>query len=249
MTGSCCSQRPGSRPSSTRPATEPPPCSSSTRCRPSTATPPTASPATWASPGRRPAHLYAKTTGTPVIMVGHVTKEGQLAGPRLLEHMVDTVLSSTGMKHAARMLRATKNRFGLPGAWRLEMTGEGLRGIDNPSEAFLSQRETPPSAPVSRRRSGIARSWWRCRRCWADPRRLSARPGGADPSRRHAPRGARSPRRPVRDRSRRLRQRRGWTSAHRTGSGPRRDAGGGRLPSPRPRRRGDAGARRGRPHR
>ena len=88
---------------------------------------------------------YAKTTGTPVIMVGHVTKEGQLAGPRLLEHMVDTVLSFDGDEtRALRMLRATKNRFGSTQELGVfEMTGEGLRGIDNPSEAFLSQRETP----------------------------------------------------------------------------------------------------------
>ena len=88
---------------------------------------------------------FAKTSGTPVIMVGHVTKDGQLAGPRLLEHMVDTVLAFDGdEERALRMLRSSKNRFGSTHELGVfEMTSEGLRGIANPSEAFLSDRETP----------------------------------------------------------------------------------------------------------
>jgi DNA repair protein RadA/Sms len=85
----------------------------------------------------------AKSTGVPVIMVGHVTKDGQLAGPRLLEHMVDAVLSFDGDEaRALRMLRATKNRFGSTHELGVfEMTGGGLAPIENPSEAFLTQRD------------------------------------------------------------------------------------------------------------
>jgi DNA repair protein RadA/Sms len=78
----------------------------------------------------------------PVILVGHVTKDGSLAGPRVLEHMVDTVLAFDGDEdRALRLLRATKNRFGSTlelGVF--EMTGTGLREIGNPSEAFLAER-------------------------------------------------------------------------------------------------------------
>jgi len=86
---------------------------------------------------------YAKSSGVPVIMVGHVTKDGQLAGPRLLEHMVDAVLSFDGDEaRALRMLRATKNRFGSTQELGVfEMTGDGLSPIENPSEAFLTQRD------------------------------------------------------------------------------------------------------------
>ncbi len=85
---------------------------------------------------------FAKSQGIPVILVGHVTKDGSLAGPRVLEHMVDTVLSFDGdEERALRLLRATKNRFGSTlelGVF--EMTGTGLREIGNPSEAFLAER-------------------------------------------------------------------------------------------------------------
>lgn len=85
---------------------------------------------------------HAKSRGVPVVIVGHVTKDGQLAGPRLLEHMVDAVLSFEGdEERATRMLRATKNRFGSTQELGVfEMSGEGLREIPNPSEAFLSER-------------------------------------------------------------------------------------------------------------
>jgi len=83
---------------------------------------------------------WAKTTNVPVVIVGHVTKDGQLAGPRLLEHMVDAVLSFEGdEERATRMLRASKNRFGSTAELGVfEMTGLGLREIKNPSEAFLA---------------------------------------------------------------------------------------------------------------
>lgn len=83
---------------------------------------------------------WAKTSNVPVVIVGHVTKDGQLAGPRLLEHMVDAVLSFEGdEERAVRMLRASKNRFGSTAELGVfEMTGLGLREIENPSEAFLA---------------------------------------------------------------------------------------------------------------
>ncbi|MEZ4382460.1 MAG: DNA repair protein RadA [Nannocystaceae bacterium] len=86
---------------------------------------------------------FAKRHGVPVVIVGHVTKEGQLAGPRLLEHLVDAVLSFEGDDdHATRMLRATKNRFGSTMELGVfEMRGDGLREIKNPSEVFLAERQ------------------------------------------------------------------------------------------------------------
>lgn len=92
---------------------------------------------------------FAKSQGIPVILVGHITKDGQLAGPRLLEHMVDVVLSFEGdEERATRLLRATKNRFGSTMELGVfEMTGEGLVEVANPSEAFLAER--PVDAPGS----------------------------------------------------------------------------------------------------
>ena len=92
---------------------------------------------------------YAKATRTPVIMVGHVTKQGQLAGPRTLEHLVDAVLhleGSRGQDH--RLLRATKNRFGsVDEVAVFRMGPSGLTAVDNPSEVFLSgTRSTTGSA-------------------------------------------------------------------------------------------------------
>jgi DNA repair protein RadA/Sms len=86
---------------------------------------------------------FAKQHSVPVVVVGHVTKDGQLAGPRLLEHLVDAVLSFEGDDdHATRLLRATKNRFGSTQELGVfEMRGNGLREIANPSEAFLAERQ------------------------------------------------------------------------------------------------------------
>ena len=89
------------------------------------------------------AHLtrYAKQSGTCIILVGHVTKEGALAGPRVLEHIVDTVLYFEGETHSSfRLVRAVKNRFGAVNELGVfAMTDRGLRGVSNPSALFLSQ--------------------------------------------------------------------------------------------------------------
>ena len=93
---------------------------------------------------------FAKRHGVSVILVGHVTKEGQIAGPRVVEHMVDTVLYFEGERgHQFRILRAVKNRFGPADEIGVfEMTGEGLGQVTNPSALFLSDREaeSPGSA-------------------------------------------------------------------------------------------------------
>jgi DNA repair protein RadA/Sms len=86
---------------------------------------------------------FAKKSGAAIILVGHVTKDGQIAGPRVVEHMVDAVLSFEGEgSHQFRILRAVKNRFGPTDEIGVfEMTGEGLREVANPSELFLSERD------------------------------------------------------------------------------------------------------------
>jgi DNA repair protein RadA/Sms len=86
---------------------------------------------------------FAKRTGASVILVGHVTKDGQIAGPRVVEHMVDAVLSFEGEgSQQFRILRAMKNRFGPTDEIGVfEMTGSGLSEVANPSELFLSERE------------------------------------------------------------------------------------------------------------
>ncbi len=86
--------------------------------------------------------FLAKKTGTSVFLVGHVTKEGNLAGPRILEHMVDTVLYFEGERHRSfRILRAVKNRFGSTNEIGIfEMTGEGLKEVLNPSGIFIEER-------------------------------------------------------------------------------------------------------------
>lgn len=93
---------------------------------------------------------FAKRSGTAVILVGHVTKEGQIAGPRVVEHMVDTVLYFEGERgHQFRILRAVKNRFGPADEIGVfEMTGEGLAEVTNPSALFLSDREKPAPGSV-----------------------------------------------------------------------------------------------------
>lgn len=86
----------------------------------------------------------AKQMNIATFIVGHVTKEGQIAGPRLLEHMVDTVLYFEGDEHHAyRILRAVKNRFGSTNEMGIfEMKQSGLKGVLNPSEMFLEERST-----------------------------------------------------------------------------------------------------------
>lgn len=93
---------------------------------------------------------FAKRRGVSVILVGHVTKDGQIAGPRVVEHMVDTVLYFEGERgHDFRILRAVKNRFGPADEIGVfEMTGLGLQEVTNPSALFLSERENPATGSV-----------------------------------------------------------------------------------------------------
>jgi len=93
---------------------------------------------------------FAKRHGVAVILVGHVTKDGQIAGPRVVEHMVDTVLYFEGERgHQFRILRAVKNRFGPADEIGVfEMTGDGLAQVSNPSALFLSDRENPAPGSV-----------------------------------------------------------------------------------------------------
>ena len=86
---------------------------------------------------------FAKETGTPVFLIGHITKDGNIAGPKILEHMVDTVLQFEGDRHYAyRILRTLKNRFGSASELGIyEMTGEGMRAVSNPSELLITQKE------------------------------------------------------------------------------------------------------------
>jgi DNA repair protein RadA/Sms len=86
---------------------------------------------------------FAKETHTPVFLIGHITKDGAIAGPKILEHMVDTVLQFEGDRHYAyRILRTLKNRFGSTSELGIyEMTGSGMRAVANPSEILIAQRE------------------------------------------------------------------------------------------------------------
>jgi DNA repair protein RadA/Sms len=86
---------------------------------------------------------FAKETGVPVFLIGHITKDGSIAGPKVLEHMVDTVLQFEGDRHLTyRILRTSKNRFGSTHELGIyEMRAEGLRPVANPSEILLTQRE------------------------------------------------------------------------------------------------------------
>ncbi len=98
---------------------------------------------------------FAKRRGVAVVLVGHVTKDGQIAGPRVIEHMVDTVLYFEGERgHQFRILRAVKNRFGPADEIGVfEMTGAGLAEVANPSALFLSEREA--SVPGSAVFAGV----------------------------------------------------------------------------------------------
>lgn len=86
---------------------------------------------------------FAKETATPVFLIGHITKDGAIAGPKVLEHMVDTVLQFEGDQHLTyRILRTTKNRFGSTSELGIyEMVSSGLRQVSNPSEILITQRE------------------------------------------------------------------------------------------------------------
>jgi DNA repair protein RadA/Sms len=86
---------------------------------------------------------FAKETNTPVFLIGHITKDGNIAGPKILEHMVDVVLQFEGDRHYAyRILRTLKNRFGSTNELGIyEMTGIGMRNVKNPSEILISQKD------------------------------------------------------------------------------------------------------------
>jgi len=90
---------------------------------------------------------YAKTTNIPVVLIGHITKDGTLAGPKILEHMVDTVLQVEGDRnYGYRIIRSVKNRFGSTSELGIyEMNDRGLRQVANPSEILLSHRDEPTS--------------------------------------------------------------------------------------------------------
>lgn len=100
----------------------------------------------------------AKTSGIPVLLVGHVTKDGNVAGPRVLEHLVDVVLSFEGDRHSSlRMLRGMKNRFGATGeVGCFEQTSDGIREVPDPSGLFLSHRgSTPDGSAVTVAMDGV----------------------------------------------------------------------------------------------
>ncbi len=90
---------------------------------------------------------FAKETSTPVVLIGHITKEGAIAGPKILEHMVDVVLQFEGDRnHSYRILRAQKNRFGSTAELGIyEMQQDGLRQVENPSEILISEKDGPLS--------------------------------------------------------------------------------------------------------
>ncbi len=110
---------------------------------------------------------YAKESGAAVVLVGHVTKDGSIAGPRVLEHMVDTVLSFEGERsHQYRILRATKNRFGgTDEIGVFAMVEEGLEEVANPSALFLTHRGEGVSGAV------VFPHWRGHGRCWSRSRR------------------------------------------------------------------------------
>ena len=110
---------------------------------------------------------FAKQTGAAVVLVGHVTKEGQIAGPRVVEHMVDAVLYFEGEGgHHYRILRTVKNRFGPTDEIGVfEMSDKGLREVTNPSELFLGERNR------NRRERRFLQAWRARGRYWSKSRR------------------------------------------------------------------------------
>ena len=116
---------------------------------------------------------FAKTAGTALLLVGHVTKEGAIAGPRVLEHIVDSVLYFEGDTHSSfRLVRAIKNRFGAVNELGVfAMTDRGLRGVSNPSALFLSHHSAQVAGVLRAGDPGghASRCWWRSRR-WSTSR-------------------------------------------------------------------------------
>ena len=180
----------------------------------------------------------AKSAGTCVALVGHVTKEGTVAGPRTLEHLVDAVIYLEGERlGATRLLRAAKNRFGSTDeVGVLEMRGDGLAEVDDPSRFFLESDETPSAgAAITIALEGTRPLAVEIQALCAHGRLRVAAP--RDDRHRREPRadahrGARPPRRPEPDRPRRVRQRRRRPADRRARRGPRR-GGRPRLELPR----------------
>ena len=135
---------------------------------------------------------FAKASGAALLIVGHVTKDGQIAGPRVVEHMVDAVFSFEGDgAHAFRLLRAAKNRFGATDEVGVfEMTGAGLAEVPNPSALFLAGRD----GGASPGRGGVRR-----RRGRASAAGRDSGAGRADDARHAPPRGRRLGAEPARD--------------------------------------------------
>ena len=109
---------------------------------------------------------HAKTTSTPTLLVGHVTKDGSIAGPRALEHVVDTVMQFEGDRHHEhRILRTVKNRFGPSDELGVfKMTEAGLREVASASELLLANRtEGRPGSAVLAAMEGMRPFWWRSR--------------------------------------------------------------------------------------
>ncbi len=108
----------------------------------------------------------AKSSGMAVFLIGHVTKEGVIAGPRVLEHIVDTVLYLEGDRFQTfRLLRSVKNRFGATSEVGVfEMRERGMVEVPNPSEVFLAERMVnAPARPLRSPWGAPARCWWNCR--------------------------------------------------------------------------------------
>ena len=197
----------------------------------------------------------AKGQNIPTVLVGHVTKDGSLAGPKVLEHVVDTVLYFEGERHHShRVVRAVKNRFGAVSELGVfEMTGAGLRPVPNPSKLFLSERAsgTPGSAvlccvegsrPILVEVQALVST-----STYGNARRMAI---GIDQNRAVAAAGgAREARRPEPGGRRRLREHRRRDERRRAGGRPERGGGGGvERPQPRP-AAVDGGVRRSRPER
>ena len=197
----------------------------------------------------------AKGQNIPTVLVGHVTKDGSLAGPKALEHVVDTVLYFEGERHHShRVVRAVKNRFGAVSELGVfEMTGTGLRPVANPSQLFLSERAsgTPGfgrallrrGIAADPRRGAGARQHQHVRQRAADGDRHRSEPAVAAAGR------AREAGRPEPRRRRRVREHRGRNDHRRAGRRPER-RGRGRVERPQSRPVAlDRGVRRGRAER
>ena len=197
----------------------------------------------------------AKGQNVPTFIIGHVTKDGALAGPKVLEHVVDTVLYFEGERHHAhRVVRAVKNRFGAASEVGVfEMTGAGLQPVPNPSALFLAERPdrvaglrccARSKAPASAaRRSAGARQHQHLWLREADRQRPRRQPGVA------APGGAREARRAGDVGRRRVRQRRRRPVGRRAGRRSRRRGGAGLQPAQPAGAWIDGAVRRGRPGR